>query len=203
MSRWTFLVFAGLLLASGPVSAQYIGIFMDPGASSCGASDVGPNPRIDLHVMAILGGSFTEFTGAQFTILGAPESWTPQNVLWVPDDKVVINIGHPMFPNPSHPYDPGVNVAFGACQESSASVRVSLGRIVLLGPPTGDHVRLRVSWFKLGSADPRCPFITNCERGYPKVCVEGGEIILNGPPTSSCPTAVEASTWTTVKRLYG
>jgi hypothetical protein len=200
MSRSLLLGFAGLLLVSGSASAQHIGIFMDANATSC-AAEVGPNPRIDLHVIAILGGSVPVMTGAQFMIEGAPETWKPRDVLWVPDVNVVINVGHPIFPNPVHPNSPGVNIAFGSCQ---GSTRVPLGRIVLLGPPTSDNVRLRVTWFELGGADPNCPFVTNCDApAFPMVCVSGGEIVLNGPPPSNCQTAVEERTWTTVKRLYG
>jgi len=201
MSRWTMLGFAGLLLVAGPASAQYIGIFMDPNASSCGA-DVGPNPRIDLHVIAILDGSVTEFTGAQFMISGAPDTWTPQNVLWVPDVGTVISLGNPVFPTSMHPFTPGVNITFGDCQRSSTNARVPLGRVVLLGPPTADNVRLRVTWFDLVPTDPNCPFITDCSPGYPKVCVGGGEIVLNGPPPANCGVAVEERTWGSVKRLY-
>jgi len=204
MFRWTLICAAGLLLVAAPASAQYIGIFMDANASSCGG-EVGTNPRIDLHVIAILEGSVPEFTGAQFRIEGAPASWTPQNVLWVPDVDAVISLGHPIFPNPIHPDIPGVNIAFGDCQQAATNNRVPLGRIVLLGPPTSDNVHLRVTWFELAASDPECPFVTNCDlrHGFPMVCVGGGEIILNGPPPADCrTTAVEESTWTTVKRLY-
>lgn len=201
MSRWTTLGIAGLLLASGPASAQHIGIFMDSNASSCGA-EVGPNPRIDLHVIAILEGSVTEMTGAQFMIQGAPETWTPQNVLWVPDVGTAISLGNPVFPTPLHPYTPGVDVTFSSCQRASTNSRVPLGRIVLLGPPTADNVRLRVTWFDLVPSDPNCPFVLDCSPGAEKVCVGGGQIVLNGPPPANCQTAVEARTWSNVKRLY-
>jgi len=66
-----------------PSEAQYIGVFLGPNATLC-AADVG-SPRVDLHIIAILQGEVTETTGAESRIVGAPASWTQENVLWVPD----------------------------------------------------------------------------------------------------------------------
>jgi len=201
MSRWTWVAVAGLLLASSPASASYIGIFTDPNASSCGA-DVGPNPRVDLHIVAILDSDEPEMTGAQFQIVGVPATWTPQNVLWVPDTGTVISLGNPAFVSSIHPNTPGVNVTFHDCKVAPEVDRVPLGRLVLLGPPTADNVHLQVAGFYLVPNDPPSPMVTICGPGYEKVGIGGGEIVLNGPAPNSCAMAVEERTWTNVKALY-
>lgn len=189
MSRWTWFSMTGSIVVSSPASAQYIGLFTDATATSC-VAQVGPNPRVDLHVIAILEGDVTEMTGAQFLIAGIPATWTPENVPWVPDVGTAISLGNPLFPTPLHPATAGVNIAFSSCVGSSTSRRVPLGRVVLFGPPTEDNVHLRVSWFDLVSPDPNCPFVTSCGiPGYLKVCVGGGEIVLNGDAPSSCQVA--------------
>jgi hypothetical protein len=182
-----------------PASAQYIGIFMDANATSC-AAQVGSTPWIELHVIAILQGNVPFLSGAQFQITGAPESWTADNVLWVPDAGVTINMGHPLFTNPIHPSTPGVNVAFSACQGNE---RVPLGRVILLGARTPEDVHLRVVGYQLLPSEPRCPIVFDCTfPTYPMVCVGGGEIVLNGSAPAGCEVAVEARTWSSVKTLY-
>ena len=202
MSRWTWFAVAGVMAVSTPASAQYIGLFTDANATSC-AAQVGHNPRIDLHIIAILEGDVTEMAGAQFQITGVPATWTPENVLWVPDVGSGISLGNPMFGTAAHPDRAGVNVALYDCGGSSTNRRVPLGRVVLLGPPTEDNVHLRVSWFDLVPPDPNCPFILDCDAPiYSKVCVGGGEIVLNGDEPASCQVAIEESTWSNIKSIF-
>jgi len=204
MVRWTIVAFASLLAFAAPASTQTIGIFMDKEATTC-VADVGPAPYTDLHVVAILEGSVPTMTGAQFQIVGTPTGWSPATALWVPDAGVGINLGHPLFPNPTHEETPGVNVAFATCQGSEGEVtKVPLGRLILLGAPTPQNVQLRVVGFDLVPPDPDCPFVTNCDiqAGYPKFCVGGGEIVLNGPGSGGCAVAVFESTWSSIKELY-
>ncbi len=200
MTRWTTIGLAALLFASRPASAQYIGIFLDPNASSCAAS-VGPTPRVDLHIIAILEGDVTETVGAEFRIVGTPETWTQQNVLWVPDVNTGVSIGNPLFPNATYPRA-GVGIAFHSCQAPGSSRRVELGRIVLLGPPTADNVRLQVTTTTIWPHVP-CPAMLRCDApSFSYVCVGGGEVVLNGPMPASCQMAVEEGTWSNVKALY-
>ena len=197
MKRWSMILGFALLFGSRPVAAQFIGIFLDPNAASC-AANVGTSPRIDLHIIAILEGDVAEMTGAEFRIVGVPESWTPQNVLWVPDVGSTISIGNPLFP--TAPYPPaGVAVSFRSCQRSS---RVELGRIVLLGPPTGDNVRLQVTTTTIWPHVP-CPAVTRCDiPRYSYACVGGGEVVLNGEEPASCQVAIEESTWSNIKSIF-
>ena len=190
-----------LAVLASPASAQYIGIFMDQDANSC-VGEVGAAPYIDLHVIAVLEGDVTIMSGAQFQITGAPAGWTPQNVLWVPDAGLAINLGHPLFATPVHPLTPGVNVTFNACQSSPEGAKIELGRLILLGAPTPENVTLRVKPYELVPPDPDCAFVTYCAPYFEKVCVGGGEIVLNGPKSTGCHVAVAGETWTKVKRLY-
>lgn len=202
MSRSKWFGMAVLLLVAQPVSAAYIGIFLDPNAASC-AGDVGHTPRVDLHVIAILEGSVTELAAVQFKIIGIPDFWTTQNVLWVPDVGVAASVGNPAFVTTIHPETPGVNVAFGTCHSASENSRVPLGRLVLLGPPTADNVHLQVTGFDLVPTDLDCPIVFRCDPPtFSQACVGGGEIVLNGPAPTSCALAVEERTWSTVKSLY-
>jgi len=200
MSRWILAVAALALLAS-PVSAQYIGIFMDREATTW-CAEVGSTPFVDLHVVAVLGGDVTIMTGAQFKITGTPPGWTPENALWVPDAGAGANIGHPLFPTPTHPQTPGVNTVFSSCLSFPEGGRVPLGRIILLGAPTPANVTLRVEYFDLVPPDPDCPFVTACAPDYHPVCVGGGEIVLNGDKPYGCHVPVATPTWTVVKTLY-
>jgi hypothetical protein len=197
MSKWAMIGVAAILAVAPTASAQYIGLFMDANASSC-AAQVGPAPRIDLHVIAVLGGDVSQILGAEFRIRGAPGSWTPENVLWVPEPGVPVAGGNPIFPNPLFPLG-GATVVATSCRMTD---RVELGRIVLLGPPTGDNVRLWVTTTEVGGARVRCPAVISCEFGADYICVGGGEIVLNGSAPKNCQLAVEPRTWTTVKRLY-
>lgn len=201
MSRWTFVAFAALFALAAPVSAQYIGIFTEKEATTC-VANVGPMAFTDLHVVAVLGGSVPTMTGAQFQITGMPEGWTPETALWVPDAGAGANIGHPLFGTPTHPDVPGVNVVFPSCQGTvGETTKIPLGRIILIGAPTPENVHLRVEGFDLVPPDPDCPFVTDCSL-YPKFCVGGGEIILNGNGTGGCAVAVSENTWSHVKGLY-
>lgn len=202
MSRSLVAGLFGFLLCATPAQAQYIGIFLDEDARTC-AADVGAAPYIQLHVVAVLGPELFRMTGAQFQITGVPESWTPENAVWVPDAGTTLSLGHPLFENPVHDDTPGVNVAFGICQSLNHSETVPLGRIVLLGAPTPDSVHLRVEGFQLSAIDPLCPLMTACTSGHGAHCVEGREIVLNGNETESCSTTpVAPVTWSAVKSLY-
>jgi hypothetical protein len=166
---------------------------------------MGPTPFTDLHVIAVLEGDVPTMTGAQFQITGMPEGWSSATALWVPADGVV-NVGHPLFPGPPHEDTPGVNVAFGTCQGSlTEATKVPLGRLILVGAPTPKNVRLRVEGFSLVPFDPKCVFVTNCDMpaGFPKVCVGGGEFVLNGGASAACgAVALNETTWTGIKQLY-
>ena len=199
MTRWIFAAALTLATLSSPASAQYIGIFMDPSATSCAAS-VGAKPWIDLHVILVLEGS--ELRGTQFQITGAPATWNAQNVLWVPDIGLTISLGHPLFPNAIYDDSGGANLVFSDCVPTIDTDKIPLGRLVILGAPTPEDVHLRVEGVQLG-LDPDCPFRSSCELlNIQKLCVGGGEAFLNGQTNVNCTVAVEETTWTQVRLLF-
>jgi hypothetical protein len=194
------VVSTSLLLVAAPAAAQYIGIFRDAGATTC-VAQVGPAPYIDLHVVAVPGEAALRVMGAQFQITGAPAGWTSANALWVPADGT-LNIGHPMIPSP--PRKRGAIVVFTASPGAEGTgTKGPLGRLVLLGAPTPENVHLRVERCEFTDRDPQCPFVLDCNSpDFDGVCVEGGEIVLNGAAATGCGVAVSASTWSAVKSLY-
>lgn len=196
-------VFLGTLGFIATAQAQYVGIFMDPQATSC-AEAVGVQPWIDLHVVAVLEGDRTEIHGLQFQVTGMPPGWGPQNVLWVPDVDLGLTLGNPMWPGTYYEDSGGVNIALPACTGPGPS-NVHLGRLVILGAQTPDDVVLRVEPVQLVPTDPDCIIVNDCIAPvYGKQCIEGGQIILNGTGSSQagCVVAVEEATWTTVRQLY-
>ena len=204
MSRRLLALPIAIGLLCSTASAQYIGIFTAPEAATC-AVEAGPTPWIDLHVVAVLEGSITEITGAQFRITGAPEGWTTQNVLWVPEPTSAISLGNPLFTTTVYPVTGGVNVAFSTCQSRPGGGRVLLGRIVLLGAPTPGEVHLHVTGMPRYGGTPTPPLVTRCDAPfYTQVLIDGSEFVLNGPQPARCPepTAIEPATWTHVRRLF-
>ena len=203
MVRAIVLCAAAIALLASSAGAQYIGIFREPSATNC-AAQVGPTPWVDLHVVMVFGGNVTELVAAQFQITGAPETWTVENALWVPDPGTTLNLGTPLFATPAGYNDPGVYIGFSGCRTGAAGDHVQLGRIILLGAPTPENVHLRVEgsrpWWNL---PPVCPLTIACDGLYStKVCVGGGEFVLNGSVPASCQVAVTPTTWTSVKKLY-
>jgi len=197
------MLLLGPLAFAPSAHAQYIGIFMDPEATSC-AQAVGDQPWIDLHVVAILEDELTEVHGFQFQITGLPPTWSPANVLWVPDPNLSFTLGSPMFPGSIYTTSGGVNIILPACTGPEPS-RVMLGRMVILGAPTPEDVLLRVEAVKLVPPDPDCVAANDCiVPSHLLRCIGGGQILLNGTGSvqPSCQVAVEEATWSTVRQLY-
>ena len=185
--------------------SQSIGIYIDPGATVC-VAEVGSVALIDLHVIAVLGGDVNEMTGAQFWISGAPESWTPARVFWVPDPAVTASLGNPIFRTTIGDGRPGVGVVFNSCRgdgnPEGDTERVELGRLIIAGAPTPREVHLKVEHYELVPPDPDCPFVNDCTGPYYyKKCVAGGEAVLNGSGPCGV-VAVTTRTWSEVKALY-
>lgn len=199
------LAVAGLLGAPAG-HAQSIGIFLDEDGLVC-AAQVGPTPIITLHVLAIPDGSLSELYGVQFRVTGLPETWSPDNVVWVADPGASVSIGNPLFPHPVADGGPGVMLSFNSCRADGTppadSGPVSLGRILILSAPTPEGVVLRVEKWQL-FPDEVCPLFLGCDfPDFSPACVEGGEATLNGD-SNSCrvATAVEETTWSAIRVMY-
>jgi hypothetical protein len=169
-------------------------------------AEVGSTPLIDLHVIAIVGGDVTGVAGAQFWISGAPETWQPKNVFWVPDPGTAISLGNPIFHTTIGDGRPGVVVSFSSCRGDGLpeddTGPIELGRLIIAGAPTPPDVHLKVEHFELVPPDPECPTVNNCvSPSFDELCVAGGEAVLNG--TGPCGVlAVTARTWSEVKAMY-
>jgi len=202
MIRWILATALALTALPATASAQYIGIFMDPSSANCAAT-VGAQPWIDLYVAFINEGS-SEMIGAQFSIVGAPDTWNAQNVLWVPDTGVTISIGHPLFANAVYENSGGTALAMPPCRSGAGWERIPLGRLVILGAPTPENVHLQVAGAPLTPREQDCPVGFLCdEPTFSQYCVRGGEAFLNGDnATQSCQVGVEESTWTAIRVLY-
>jgi hypothetical protein len=193
-----------LISTASIAQAQSIDIILDSGQPVCSA-DVGPNPWIELHVVAVLGGSVPEFQGAQFRISGRPDSWNQENVSWVWDASVTLGYGNPLLA----PSDSGNNLgaggiaAWSSCQPKQGSTR-RIGKILILGAPVPENTMLRITGFTVNPNEPHCPMMNRCDNPYySTVCVQGGSFVLNGTNSKNCSiTAVEELTWTAVKGLY-
>ena len=204
-SRSWIALWALACLLPATASSQSIGIYIDSGGTVCTA-EVGSVALIDLHVIAVLGGDVNEMHGAQFWISGAPESWTPRQVFWVPDPGVTVSLGNPIFHTTIGDGRPGLCVAFNTCRGDGIpegdTQRVEIGRLIIAGAPTPREVHLKVEHYELVPPDPVCPFVNDCtDPVYEPTCVAGGEAVLNG--TGPCGVlAVTQRTWSEVKALY-
>lgn len=196
-----------VVLLPGLGRSQSIGIFLDPEASSCSA-EVGSTPFIALHIVALLGGDVPEFSTAQFSIIGLPETWSPANVFWVLDTGVGISVGNPLFSTSSDEYRRGAIVTFadfcrGDDDPAGDVGPIPIGRVIIAGAPTPENTILRVWRYELVQTDPVCPFMLGCSDINTKICVEGGRAVLNPTSLPACEVvAVEQLTWAGVKDLY-
>jgi hypothetical protein len=191
------------LLASSAYS-QSIDIVLHPNDPGCTAAEVGSTPWIELHVIANLGGDVTGFAGTQFRVTGFPATWNPSNVVWSLDTSTTIAFGNPLFSGVSDANwdnESGTVVAWNSCQTQGMQ---RIGKIILLGAPTGENITLQVTPFYMGSHEELCVSMNRCDNPYySRACVTGGSFTLNGQGSSNCtPTAVALSSWSAVKSLY-
>jgi hypothetical protein len=206
MQRMVLVALGIACLVPRPAQSQSIGLFLDPGGAVC-AAEVGPTPRIDIHVVAFVGGNVPRFSAAQFRILAAPGGWTERDVLWVFNSAVSLGFGNPLFPS-EFDETPGCIVTFhdwcrGDGEPAGDANPIAIGRIVVLGAPTPPNTILRVWPYALTPNDPPCAFMIPCGPSLNPVCVEGGSAVLNPTYTPRCTgVAVTSETWTGIKQLY-
>lgn len=203
MSRILAVSLLSVVCLSGSAQAQSIDIILDEGEPVCSAQ-VGSNPWIELHVVAVLGGSVPALQGAQFQVAGMPDTWNEENVSWVWDASVTLAFGNPLFAATDEWDDPGPGgvIAWSSCQPSQGSTR-RIGKILILGAPTSENITLRILPFQLHPREPYCPMMNQCDSPtFTTTCVQGGTFVLNGTNKNCNITAVEELTWTALKGLY-
>ena len=178
-----------LALGVGTASAQSIGIFFDTGGATCSTSQAPFTPGT-LYVLAVLGGSVTGVTGAEFRVDGFPVGWFGS---YSPNPLATASLGSVG--------GLGGNIAFGLCQ-------TGLGGIVLLYT-NSYFATSAVSSAYLSilrhttPSNPNfpCPLVTLCDAPvFSARCVNGGQAIINGG--SPCTVAAVPATWSSVKELY-
>ncbi len=188
-------VLAGLIAAgtAGASSSEPdIGIFADATGTQCivqqTSSGVGT-----VYVVATLGGAARDgIKTAEFGVTGFPDDW-------------VVNI----TPGPAamtmlwNPVDGGGTIVYESCEAGDGDrvLLATIGYFAPTAPAAGTVLTLTRNTHRV---DPgfQCPLVKKCEElpAELRICVSGSDAVLNG---ESCPTSVEAATWSTLKGLYG
>jgi hypothetical protein len=175
-----------LCLATGTASAQSIGVFFDLGGNDCDATVAMFTPAA-YYILAGLGGpSVGGITGAEFRVDGTPGAWFPSATA---NPSANVTLGSPLTG--------GCNIAFPVCQ---AAGPVLLYTVNMFATSAVVNDYLSVGRHNT-TPSLLCPVQVLCDAPvYTLVCVAGGVAIINGPP---CTVAVEETSWSTVKGLYG
>ena len=170
-----------------------IGLFADPGCSSCNL-DIPAPPGVGTLYISVVSASISPpacgVTGAEFRVAGLPTGW----VAWsTPSPLASLALGDPFSPG-------GAYLALNSTQTSDC---VLLYTVVLWPASAGEEAVLRV----LAHNPPSNPFLGtcpalsggDCPTGW-AACVAGGTLYVNSSTT--CTVGVEPSTWSRVKVLY-
>ena len=188
--------------ASADIGDGSIGVYLDAAGTQCSGPITG---TVFGSVWMNLGGaSAGGVTGAEFRIDNSNSN--AFLVSFQADPAVAISIGDPMVS--------GCNVAWATCQTGTGG-RVKIGQLVITEIMPTDDVTMTVrQHFTPSNPSPEfaCALITQCDDPlYTKVCVSATNsdhwrAVMNptGAIAGGCvPVAVEPTTWTSVKSLYG
>jgi hypothetical protein len=179
-----------------------IGVYLDAAGTQCSGPITGT--VFGSVWLNLAGASSAGVTGAEFRIDNSNSN--AFHVSFQADPAVTISIGDPLVS--------GCNVAWGTCQTGTGG-RVKIGQLVITELMASDDVTMTVrQHFTPGNPSPEfaCPLITQCDVPfYTKICVgatnsDHWRAVMNptGAIAGGCvPVAVEPTTWSTVKSLYG
>lgn len=189
-TRVIALLFLALCLAVGPASASSIGVFFAPDGSDCDGSIPGFTPGT-FWVLAVLGGDAAAggITGVEFRLVGVPGGWF-LNPTVNPVFNIVVGTS----------FAQGYNLASGSCQAGSGSI-LTLYTVSYFATTTEPPSYWRVDRHTTPSSPAfPCPLMVLCDAlVFTKLCVGGGECLINGGP---CTVGVEETRWSTMKSLY-
>lgn len=176
-------------LSAGRASAQSIGIFFDADGATCSRQQPA-NSLGTMWILAILGGSASAgITGAELQVTGFPSGWVSTTSR---SPQALFGLGTPMAG--------GGALAFSECTTGNGGI-VLLYRVDYLATSQVESTYLTVA----GASQPgnrllACPVVTLCDfPTFTKLCVRGGQAILNGP---TCTVGTEPATWSRVKNVY-
>jgi hypothetical protein len=183
---------AVLAFGVGSASAQSIGIFADPGSSSCNISGASV---ITFYVNVIGAGALSPagVTGAEFR-LDVP--WGPADAAGVfetPNPAATVNVGSSILT--------GKNIAFPSCQ-GGPSIGLYTVTVLVANPLAFDDIVVSILEHSSPSnANFVCPVVNQCDApAFTAVCVPGGQAFINGQ--GDCTVAVQEKTWSEVKNLF-
>jgi hypothetical protein len=181
-----FVLSFGLVASA---SAQSIGVFWDPAGATCAVNQPSGSQGT-MYILASLGGpSLGGMTGAEFRVDNFPSTWFANAT---PSPASNLALGGPLTG--------GCNIAFPACQVGSGGL-VLLYTVSYFAVDAQANRRISVLRHTTPSnANFQCPLQTLCDEGiFTKVCVSGGQGIING---GNCTVAVQQKSWSGVKSLF-
>jgi hypothetical protein len=183
---------AVLAFGVGSASAQSIGVFADPGSSSC---NIAGTSVISFYVNVVGSGSLSPagITGAEFR-LDVP--WGPADAAGVfetPNPAASVNVGASILV--------GKNIAFPACQVGP-SIGLYTVTVLVANPAAFNDITVGILPHTTPSnVNFQCPVVNQCDApAFTAVCVPGGEAFINSQ--RDCTVAVQEKTWSEVKNLF-
>jgi hypothetical protein len=185
-----------LTLGVSTAFAQSIDLTADAAGTICeGAINAGVT---SLYIIARPGGPVADgITGAEFWVNGLPAGWFS---IITPNPANTAALGSPFATAP--PYR--ANIAFPVCQPPDANGVVLLYSCVFFpnSAPADAYLTVEVA---NPPSNPTfvTPILTACDPPeYTAYAAAGGQFIMF-PATRHCTVAVENTTWSGVKGLYG
>ena len=167
-----------------PTGCWDLALFGDAACSTCNL-DIPSGQSGDVYVVAR---SFEPMgiLGAELRVIGLPADWT-----------------HVSTPNPlaiavGDPFGNGANIAFFPPQVGEC---IQLFRVTITATSAVENITLSVAQH-MSPSNPNfpCPvIICNCSPVFPRVCVIGGNMSING---AECTVGTKDHTWSAVKLLF-
>lgn len=198
------VVALAIALSPACTRAQFIGVFADPGASSCDLNVQAFIPTT-VYIVATLGPqACSGILGAEFRVEGVPLDWyaTPMSDPPVPSIMV------------GDPFREGTQIRYPACLTSESGVVLLLTMWVFPTSFVIDRQLSVVAHSTPSMPEFQCPYVVFCDApNYTPLCVQGWTSMVNSQYYPWCcqdacwwqpcpPIAVAPRTWAQVKSLY-
>ena len=182
-----FVIFLGLLVATmvAPGRAQVIGIFADSTGTRC---DLSAHPGTPGHgYLGFRKGALEGIAGWACRVQGLPSGW------------IGTSGAQPPVPVTNDLFGDGAVWAWPTCQHNDPIV---LAPLTITATSEQQDVVLSVTpRIPLVNPALECALVAQCDAPvYTAVCVAVQSAIVNA--TTPCVVAVEARSWTQIRRLY-